>query len=172
LNGLVGGWQLSTIFTNTSGFVTSVANGVGYPTTWNSIKFATQTGPSPTQQTTANAPSPTSAGSGGPDLFPNPASAFASYSPTLAGFIGQRNGIRGDGNFSIDLGLGKRFNLFTLRDQQHSLQIRAEAFNVTNTARFDVKSASLDDNVAARFGQYTQTLNSARVFQFSARYEF
>ncbi len=172
MNGLVGGWQISTIFTNTSGFVTSVANGVGYPTTWNSIKFATQTGPSPTQQTTSNAPSPTSAGSGGPDLFPNPAAAFASYSPTLAGFIGQRNGIRGDGNFSIDLGLGKRFNLFTLRDQQHSLQIRAEAFNVTNTARFDVKSASLDDNVAARFGQYTQTLNSARVFQFSARYEF
>jgi hypothetical protein len=172
IDGFVGGWQLSGILTNTSGFDVSVANGVGYPTTWNSIKFATQTGPSPLQQTTLNAPPPAKGGSAGPNMFANPAAAFADYSPTLAGFIGQRNGIRGDGNFSLDLSLGKRFTLFKFKDQPHSLQIRAEAFNVTNSVRFDVRSASLDDNVPARFGQYTQTLSQPRVFQFSGRYEF
>lgn len=172
LNGIIGGWQLSGILTNTSGFDTSVANGVGYPTTWNSIKFATQTGLSPVQQTTLNAPPPSPGGASGPDIFPNPAAAFAAYTPTLAGDIGQRNGIRGPGNFSIDLSLAKRFNLYKIRDDQHSVQIRAEVFNATNSVRFDVRSASLDDNVAARFGQYAQTLNQPRVFQFSARYEF
>jgi len=32
--------------------------------------------------------------------------------------------------FGIDLGVGKRFNLFTLKDQPHTIQFRAESFNV------------------------------------------
>jgi hypothetical protein len=172
LNGIIGGWQVSGILTNTSGFPTSVANGVGYPTTWNSIQFATQTGPSPVQRTTLNAPAPSAGGTSGPNIFPDPEAAFSDYSPTLAGDIGQRNGIRGPGNFSTDLSLAKRFKLFAFKDQPHSLQIRADVFNISNSVRFDVASASLDDNVPARFGQYTQTLNQPRVFQFSARYEF
>jgi hypothetical protein len=172
MNGVVGGWQLSGIFRNTSGFVQSVANGVGYPTTWNSVRYATQTGPSPVQETQKNAPSATKGGASGPNMFADPAAAFAAYSPTLAGFIGQRNGIRGDGVFTIDLSLGKRFNLYKVGDQQHTLQFRAEGFNMTNSVRFDIKSASLDNNNQARFGKYTQTLTTPRVFQFSARYEF
>ncbi len=171
-NAIVGGWQISSIFINTSPFVTSVGDGVGYPTTWNSIKFATQTGPSPLQQTTMNAPAPSVGGTSGPNIFPNPAAAFSDYTPTLAGDIGQRNGIRGQGNFSIDLSMAKRFHLFDIRDQPQSLQIRAEVFNVTNSVRFDVASASLTDSTPVTFGKYTATLNQPRVFQFSARYEF
>ena len=89
-----------------------------------------------------------------------------------AGETGQRNGIRGDGYFGIDLGIGKRFLLFTLKDQPHTLQFRAESFNVTNTVRFDVNSAGLDAADQAKFGQYSQTLTRPRVFQFSLRYEF
>ena len=154
VNGIAGGWQVSGLLTNTSGFNTSVADGVGYPTTWNSIKYATQTGLDPQQTTTMSAPPPSPGGKPGPDIFSNPALAFASYSPTLAGDIGQRNGIRGPGNFSIDLSLSKRFNTLKFHDQQQSFQIRAEVFNLTNSVRFDVRSASLDNNVPARFGQY------------------
>ena len=81
-------------------------------------------------------------------------------------------GLRGDGVFSIDLGLGKRFYLFSIKDQRHTLQFRAEAFNVTNTVRFDVNSLSLDITNQAKFGVYSNTLTRPRIFQFSARYEF
>lgn len=170
LNGIVGGWQVSGILTNTSGFPVSVADGCCYPTTWNSIKYATQTGPDPTQTTTLNAPAPAPGGTPGPNLFPNPAAAYASYSPTLAGDIGQRNGIRGPGNFSLDTSLSKRFNTIKFRDQQQTFQIRAEAFNITNSVRFG--TVSLDNNTPATFGKFTATLNQPRVFQFSGRYEF
>jgi hypothetical protein len=172
VNGALGGWQISTIFRNTSGFVKGVANGVGYPTNWAFNGWATETGASPDQSTTKNAPAATASGKGGANIFSNPAAAFAAYSPTLPGFVGQRNGIRGDGAFGLDLSLGKRFNLFKVHDQQHSLQVRAEGFNITNSVRFDINNANLDIANQAKFGQYTQVLTQPRVFQFSMRYEF
>jgi hypothetical protein len=62
---------------------------------------------------------------------------------------------------------------------QPTLQFRAEGFNITNTVRFDPNSQA-DVNGEGimtladptKFGQYTHTLGSPRVFQFSARYEF
>ena len=44
--------------------------------------------------------------------------------------------------FGIDLGIGKRFALFTLKDQPHTLQFRAESFNITNSVRFDPFTAN------------------------------
>ena len=90
----------------------------------------------------------------------------------MVGETGQRNGVRGDGYFGIDLGLGKRFYLYTIKDHPHTLQFRAEAFNVTNTVRFDVNHLSLNAANQAKFGQYNDVLTRPRVFQFSARYEF
>jgi hypothetical protein len=159
----------------------SVQNGIGFPTVWDFTGFATQTGAVPSQQTTKNAPSAVPGTPGGPNIFSNPAAALAAYTPTLAGQIGQRNGIRGQGPFSIDLGLSKRFTLFSYKDQPHTLQFRAEGFNITNTVRFDPNSqADVNSNDGgimtladpSKFGQYTHTLGSPRVFQFSARYEF
>jgi hypothetical protein len=172
INGLFGGWQVTGVLTAASGFPVSVQNGGVYPTEWNQSGYATQTGIVPDPQTTKNAPSATAGTPGGPNLFADPALVYAAYSRTLAGQVGQRNGIRGQGPFSLDTGLGKRFRLYTIRDQTHTLQIRAEGFNITNTARFDPSSASLTYQTQAKFGQYSQTFGSPRVFQFSARYEF
>ena len=61
------------------------------------------------------------------------------------------------------MGLSKRFNLFTVRDQPHTLQIRAEGFNITNTVRFDIATASLTLANQAKFGQYTNTLTQPRL---------
>jgi Carboxypeptidase regulatory-like domain len=165
---VIGGWQLGTIFRMTSGLVTRVDNGVGWPTTWCCKGYATQTGGPFVQSTTKDAPAPASGGRPGPNLFPDPAAAFAAYSWTLPGKAGQRNGIRGDGAFGIDLSLAKRFKV----TEDQSLQFRAEAFNVTNSVRFDPASVNLSLSNAARFGQYTQVLTLPRVFQFSLRYEF
>lgn len=169
---LVGGWQLSGVFRNTSGYPVSVNNGVGFPTDWCCYGNATQTGYVPQGGASKNAPSAIANTPGGPNIFSDPALALAGYSPTLAGYAGQRNGVRGNGVFSIDLGLSKRFHLFNFHDQPHSIQFRAEAFNATNSVRFDPASVNLNISNQSKFGQYTQTFGTPRVFQFSARYEF
>jgi hypothetical protein len=172
VDGIVGGWSLNGLFRNGSGFPVGVTAGGVWPTNWQVGSFAIQTGSVPAPTTTSNAPAPTASGKPGPNIFADPKTAMAAYSLPLAGDSGQRNGIRGDGPFSIDLGLGKRFNLYTIHDQQHSLQFRAEAFNLTNSVRFDPATVNLNILNPARFGQYTSTLTTPRVFQFSLRYEF
>jgi hypothetical protein len=172
VNGILGGWQVTGVVTAATGFPISVTNGGVYPTEWNNSGYATQIGPVTGQDTTKNAPSASPNQRGGPNIFSNPAAAFAAYFRTPAGEIGQRNGIRGQGPFSIDMGIGKSFNLFTFHDQQHRVNFRAEGFNISNTVRFDTTNANLNYANQAKFGQYTQTLGSPRVFQFSARYSF
>ncbi len=172
VDAVIGGWALNGVFRNSSGLPVGVTAGGVWPTNWESGSYAIQTGTVPTQVTTKNAPPPTSSGKSRPNLFANPAGALAAYSLPLAGDAGQRNGIRGDGYFGIDLGMGKKFNIVKVRDQQHTLQFRAEGFNVTNTVRFDPGSANLSILNPNLFGQYTATLTKPRVFQFSLRYEF
>jgi Carboxypeptidase regulatory-like domain len=181
VDAVLGGWQISTVLTADSGLPVSVQNGVGFPTVWDFWGFATQVGPLPAQQTSKNAPSAVPGTSGGPNIFSDPAAALAAFNPTLAGQIGSRNIIRGQGPFSLDLGLSKRFYLFAYKDQPHTLQFRAEAFNISNTAKFDPNSQgdvnSGDGGIMSladpnKFGQYSTTFGSPRVFQFSARYEF
>ncbi|MEJ7605407.1 MAG: hypothetical protein WKF37_03875 [Bryobacteraceae bacterium] len=43
---------------------------------------------------------------------------------------------------------------------------------MTNTARFDVRSASLSIGTRGSFGRYTALLTDPRVMQFGLRYEF
>ncbi len=172
VDGFLGGWQLSAVYRQTTGYVVSVNNGVGFPTDWCCYGNATQTGFVPEGGGTSNAPAATKTAIGGANIFSNPAIALAGYSPTLAGGVGQRNGIRGEGIFNIDVGLQKSFTLFSVRDNPNRLMIRAEAFNVTNSVRFDPSSAQLNQSNPSTFGKYTQTFGSPRVMQFSARYSF
>ena len=172
LDALVGGWQLSAIWRQSSGLPASVFDGGNWPTDWQIAPYATQIAPVPGQQTTKNAPPAQPSGTSGPNAFRDPAAALAAYDYALPGETGQRNGIRGDGYFTIDVGLGKRFTLFSLKDHPHTLQIRAEAFNVTNTVRFDTNTINLGFFNPANFGKYTSVLTNPRVMQFSARYEF
>ena len=171
-NALIGGWEITGIWRQSSGLPAGVGDGGNWPTDWQITPNATQIGPVPGQHTTKNAPPALPTGIGGPNMFPDPALALAAYDFTYPGQSGQRNGLRGDGFFTIDTGVGKRFTLFTLRDQPHTLQIRAEAFNVTNTVRFDPQFVNTDLGDPANFGKYTTLLTQPRVLQFSARYEF
>jgi hypothetical protein len=164
VNALIGGWQITTIFRETSGFPGSVQDNVGYPTVWDFTGFATQSGPLPHGK--------------GPkgQIFSNPAAAYAAFSPTFAGQSGTRNDLRGDGIITLDAGLDKRWQLFSVDGHPHSLQFRIEGFNITNTARFDIttSNASLSFGIPATFGQYEgpNQLIDPRVFQAVLRYEF
>ncbi|MBZ5725699.1 MAG: carboxypeptidase-like regulatory domain-containing protein [Acidobacteriia bacterium] len=166
VNGIVGGWQLSAIWRQSSGLPTAVGNGGNWPTDWQLTPDATSVGPLPVLKTVKNG------ANGGPNIFADPAAAFNAFGQTLPGQSGNRNSIRGDGFFTIDVGLGKRFTLFTTKDAPRTLQIRAEAFNVTNTVRFDPQSINAQMGDPGTFGNYTGTLGNPRVMQFSARIEF
>jgi hypothetical protein len=167
---VVGGWQLSGIFRWTSGLPIGVGNGRFWPTNWNITGFATRTGPLPKLQRTKNAPAAGAGGTPGPNLFADPAKALESYENTLVGETGERNGLRGDGFFGLDFGLGKSWRLPW---EGHRVQFRWEVFNATNTVRFDVNSLTLDlGSGAANFGKYSATLTNPRVMQFALRYEF
>jgi hypothetical protein len=147
---------------------TSAGNGRFWPTNWNITGYATPIGPFE-DGTNKNAPPPPG-GKSGVNIFQDPAAAVKAFAYTMPGQTGNRNGIRGDGNFNIDLGLSKRFMM--PYKEGHSLQFRWEVFNVTNTTRFDPFSANISLGDVGSFGRYTDTLTLPRVMQFALRYEF
>ncbi|MDQ3258988.1 MAG: TonB-dependent receptor, partial [Acidobacteriota bacterium] len=84
-----------------------------------------------------------------------------------------RNAFRGPGYGNIDLSLFRSFAL-PIISEKSTLQFRAEAFNITNTPRFDIPSANAS---ATTFGTITTTLatvgsGSERFFRFGLRFGF
>ena len=108
------------------------------------------------------------------NIFQAGPAAINDFTYTLPGQSGDRNPIRGQGFFGIDMGLAKRW-LMPWSEKQ-SFQLRWEVFNVTNSVRFDVQSSiysgSLTLTNATSFGNYTGLLTNPRIMQFAARYEF
>jgi hypothetical protein len=168
VDALLGGWQVSGLFRLTSGLPISVLNTRGWPNGWCCPHYAEVVGPIPDQTNNKNAP--LIGGSSGPNLFDNPLAALQSFDSANVGPATNRNNLRGQGVFTIDLGLGKRF---PLPFEGHSLQVRAEAFNLTNSVRF---RPDLFGTVALQdpgvFGNYNTVMTPARVMQFGLRYEF
>ena len=160
----IGGWQLSGLGRWTSGLPFQINDGAGWASNWSYRAYMVQTG-SISQKTTIVG--------GNPNAFADPAAALSNMRLPYAGEAGQRNQFRGDGYFGIDAGLSKSWDTF----ENQKLEFRWEVFNVTNSVRFDV--ASLNNfstqsvaSGAVTFGNYTNTLVSPRVMQFSLRYSF
>lgn len=110
-------------------------------------------------------------GRNGPNLFPDPSSVLGLYRPQYTGESGNtRNTVAGPTYTNFDLGLGKRFQM--PYREKHSIQLRIEAFNVSNTTHFQGAGYSgLNINNPLTFGKITTAINP-RVVQLSARYEF
>jgi len=170
VDALLGGWQISSIFRKTSGLPTSVGNGFFFPTNWQYSGFGTQLTPILGVGTFKNVLVGPGDKNGGPNLFADPATAFAAYQNTLPGGVGTRNLLRGSGYFTIDTGLGKTWRM--PYKETHSLQFRWEVFNVTNSVSFDPGFVSASLDTPNTFGKYTSTLSNARVMQFGLRYQF
>jgi hypothetical protein len=86
-----------------------------------------------------------------------------------AGEAGQRNNFRGDGYFDIDTSLTKSWNLW----EGATLRFAAEAYNVSNTNRFDVSVAGLNARTASvDLGNYNALLSQYRHMQFGLRLDF
>ena len=165
---VIGGWQLSGLFRWTSGFPISVDNGTSnYPTNFELEGNANQVAP---VQTGVYFNNPKNV----PNIFSSGPAAINAFDYAYAGQAGQRDNIRGDGFFGVDLGLAKRWIMPWTEKQ--SLQFRWEVFNVTNSVRFDVQagliSGALGKGSGGSFGNYAGLLTNPRIMQFALRYEF
>lgn len=156
-----GGWGLSGIIHWTSGLPFSISS-AEWSTNWQLQSESVQIAPTGKIGVYRDS-------SGNPNMFPNPAQAVNSFRAAYPGESGQRNELRGPGYFELDDGLYKTWKV----TEQQNLKFAWEAFNVTNTPRFDAAQGAINFNLTSGiFGAYTNTMSVPRVMQFSLRYEF
>jgi hypothetical protein len=164
VNALLGGWQLGGIFRWTTGFPYIVDNGYEFPTDWQEEGLATQVGPLP-KSGVYKMPD------GTVNIFQNPSTAFNSWNFTLPGYSGTRNVGNGGGFFNLDASADKTWKMPW--GENHTLELRVESFNLTNTPSFDSHVASWNEiDIVNSFGKYTSLLNLPREFQIALRYQF
>jgi Carboxypeptidase regulatory-like domain/TonB dependent receptor len=164
----LGGWQFAGLARVTSGLPFSLLS-QGYPTNYENPGWGIATQPIimkktfvggvpyvMDQATVANINSGVFTGTG-PIRYP------------YAGEAGERNYFRGDGYFDIDSSLTKSWNLA----DKAQLKFAAEAYNITNSDRFDVSPAGLNPQLTfADLGAYSSTLSTYRRMQFGLRLDF
>ncbi len=170
---IFGGWQLTGIFRYNTGLPSGEPfDADRWATNWNVQSNGVRVRPLSS--------SPTRAGE--PNIFSDPTQAFQSYRSARPGEVGDRNILRYPGYFSLDSGLSK---IFKLPMEGHTLQLRWEVYNVTNTQRFTdaigfglPQDPYLGGQPSSDFGKLTATqtpLNenkAGRVMQFALRYQF
>jgi len=165
LDGIVGGWQLTGLSRWTSGLPFGILNSSNWSTDWTQVSWLVQTAPVQTGRHIGSA--------GAPQFFTDPSAlpnGYVTGSPvrnSYPGEAGERNRFRGDGYFGIDSGLSKSWKIH----ESNTLKFSWEAFNVTNSVRFNVYSMDTDVS-SGGFGYYGATLTAPRVQQFSLRYSF
>ncbi len=170
----VGGWQLTGIFRWNSGLpISTPFDNARWATNWNAQSNAVRT--------TDIEPCPVRGGR----LFDcNLLEFYQSLRNPLPGEPGDRNVFRLAGYINLDMGLTKAFSLPW--NENHRLQLRVEAFNVTNTQRMNAPNTGsrtgwgidLDpstvelDSIPINFGRFTGIQGAPRVLQFGVRYSF
>jgi hypothetical protein len=164
---LLGGWQVSGLARWTSGLPFTLES-PAYPTNYNNPGFGIEVQPVSTHREIAN---------GVPRVFDATTSSAIGngiyYGSPIrlpyAGEAGQRNNFRGDGYFDIDAALSKSWRL----TERVGLKFAAEAYNITNTIRFDTSPNGLDAATASPLlGVYSQPLSTYRRMQFGLRLDF
>jgi hypothetical protein len=160
-NAIVGGIQLSGIFTYRSGLPFSTTTG-SFPVGFVFDSPAVLTGnasalASHIDTTQANV-----------QFFGDPAAALAAFRNPHGGEIGQRNNLRGPNFWNLDLGLAKNFKLPW---EGQRLQLRADAFNLFNVNMFGLPNANFN-STGTPFGAITTSSNAPREMQFAIRWDF
>jgi hypothetical protein len=167
LNAVLGGWQVSGLYRQSSGFPISVMPGQLWSTNWSGTAPAILIGPKPKTGSFIVG--------GLPNLFQEGPAAAKYFRPPSAGESGPRNVLRGPGLFNIDGGLTKSWNVTESKKVTFGWQV----YNITNTPRFDVltlRSGGFSSNASltssSTLGNFTSTLSKPRVMEFSLRVAF
>jgi hypothetical protein len=171
----LGGWQLASIFRWNSGLpIGTPFDNARWATNWNVQSNTVRTDPN-------IRPCPARGGR----LFDcNTLEAYRSFRNPFPGESGDRNVFRLAGYVNLDMGLTKAFNLPW--NENHKLQLRVEAFNVTNTQRMnapdtgsrtgygiglDPSTFNLND-IPINWSRFIAIQGAPRVMQFGVRYSF
>lgn len=167
VDALIGGWQWAGLARWTSGLPFTLES-PAYPSNYNNPGFAFNVGNVRVQRNFA----------GGVYHAFTPATVSAvnngiyfgqSIRLPYAGEAGQRNNFRGDGFFDIDSSLTKTWKLGDFA----KLKFAAEAYNISNSDRFDVSVAGLNARTASTLlGTYSGLLSTYRRMQFGLRLDF
>jgi hypothetical protein len=159
---LLGGWQLSGIFTARSGLPFSVGTN-SFPVSFTLETPAVLVGSAP--QGNINTSGSTINFFGDPTAAANALSAFRNVT---AGETGSRNVLRGPGFWDADIGLAKNFKL----GENKRIQLRMDAFNAFNHNVFANPGVSLFGATTTSFGRITSSASTPREIQFAARFDF
>jgi len=179
LDAILGGWTVSGLARWSSGLPFVTQNGFDFPTNWELNGFATFQGQKPKTGAYTDC-------DGDPNIFAALDCKTGSFTGDPSTFIlgtngnngtwrfpfpgeaGNRNNIRGQGYFGIDASVRKTWSI----TERQKLAFSAEAYNVTNSVRFDAANAFPTIDSAGSFGKYSNTLTRPRVLEFSLRYSF
>jgi hypothetical protein len=156
-NRFLGGWELGTLGTWTSGPTLTVSSGVA-TTAANINSSADFTGD-------RNMGKVERQGNG---VIYFTQAQLAQFSLPAAGAIGSsgRNAFRGPRFFNIDASLIKRFPLW----EKHTITFRAEAYNAINNVNFATPGVNLQ--TPQSFGRISATTGSPRIVMLALRYDF
>ena len=170
LDAIVGGWQFSGTYRHSSGLPITTSTGSVWPTNWQLSNPAMPNGqPQPEVSVNKNGLLPN--GQRYPTLFATQdagKASLAAYRQTFPGEYGIRNNMRYGGYFNIDMGVFKTFRM--PYHEGHSVQIRWETFNMTNTAILGTYSMSLTSTTT--WGRLNGQRSTPRQMQFAVRYIF
>ncbi len=166
---IIGGWQVSGIYTWRTGFAFPVLTNAS-TTTFGNTAYPVFDGNS--SALAVDPHTDPNLANNGIQLFKNPQAALAAFSAPTGLETGSRDELRGPHFSNVDLALAKNFPLW---NEKYRLQFRAEAYNAFNHPNFALPS-SININ-ASNFGQITSTSSTsgdqaARVLQFALRFDF
>ena len=178
LDEIVGGWQVSTLFTFHTGNPLSCSTTNQYNTNYHISSLcilAPGVGSVPASTFQFDQ-------LGVPSLFPNTA-VGADFVPGYSGQVGYRGIMRGLDNWDDDASISKSFRL---PKEGYRLSFRAEAYNLTNHEVFANPSPSISQLTgtttagtpaffgSSTFGEITKTATgfAPRVLQMALRFEF
>ena len=174
VNAVLGGWQLSSIVRWNSGYpISAPFDAATWATNWNVQSFGVRV-----RDIEA---CPTRGDLQPPRLFGcDPTQAYQSFRNAKPGETGDRNAFRLPGYFTLDMGLTKSFSMPW--NENHKLELRFEAFNVTNTQRMGGILATRDgyglvdipqtSSAPTNFSNFVSIQGNRRVMQFGFRYAF
>jgi hypothetical protein len=170
LDALVGGWEVTGIWSWHTGFPFSLNTG-SFP-----VGFTNDSPPLLIGPKSALASHIHTDADGNLQFYKDPEAAIGAMGFPEGGNTGSRNSINGPGFTNVDLGILKNFALPW--KEGHRLQFRADMFNAFNNVDFAPPSSILfgpqfgNINAPTQFGRVTGTVNAARVIQFALRYDF
>jgi hypothetical protein len=164
LNAIIGGWQVSGIFTARSGLPFGIDSN-SWPRTFiynpNGVPAVITGDASALRMQIQDAPGGTI------QFFADPEAALAAVRYPRHGEIGNRNALRGPSFWNLDTNVMKNFNLPWSETQR--LQIRWESYNALNHHSYGLPSVALGTTT---YGQITTSASTARVMQFGVRWDF